>query len=212
MITALLLAAGAARRFGGPKLLQDLHGKPLVRWSAEALQVAAVDEIIVVVPPAYDALRDALQGIDAYFIVNPHPALGLASSLACGVAALSADTEAVVVALGDEPTIARDAVRGVVERYRAGRDGAGGGVGARIVVPTYSGAHGHPVLFDRSVFAELRTFSGDAGARAVIDRDRSRVAQVEMGQPAPMDVDTPDDLARLRSQTQFTSPPTSGLP
>ena len=204
MITALVLAAGAARRFGAPKLLQDLHGKPLVRWSADALQIPAVDEIIVVVPPDYDALRGALQGIDAYFIVNPHPALGLASSLACGVAAVSADTEAIVVALGDEPTIARAAAERVIERYRVG--------GARIVAPTYAGVHGHPVLFDRSVFEELRTFSGDAGARAVIDRDASRVALVEMGQPAPMDVDTPDDLARLRSQTHFTSPSSPKLP
>ena len=204
MITALLLAAGAGRRFGAPKLLQDLHGKPLVRWSAEALHVAGIDEIIVVVPPDYEALREALQGVDAYFVVNPHPGLGLASSLACGVAAASADTRAVVVALGDEPTITRDAVKRVLDRYRAGH--------SQIVAPTYTGVHGHPVVFDRAVFDELRTFSGDHGARAVIDRDPSRVAYVEMGEPPPLDVDTPADLARLRSQPQFTSPPPSSHP
>lgn len=197
MITALLLAAGAARRFGAPKLVQDLHGKPLARWSADALQVAAVDEIIVVVPPEFDTLRDALQGSDAYFVVNPHPRLGLSSSLACGVAAVSVDTEAVIVALADEPTMSREAVERVVARYRQG--------GARIVAPTYGGVHGHPVLFDRTVFEELRTFSGDHGARAVIERDPDRVALVEMGQPPPRDVDTPADLARLRDDAQFTA-------
>jgi molybdenum cofactor cytidylyltransferase len=196
VIAALLLAAGAARRFGAPKLLQDLHGKPVVRWSAEALMGAPVDEVIVVVPPDFDALRTALQGIDAYFVVNPHPALGIASSLACGVAALSADTTAAIVSLGDEPMVSRTAAGRVLERYRAG--------GAQIVAPTYAGVRGHPVLFDRSVFDELRTFSGDVGARPVVDRDPQRVAFIEIGEPMPLDVDTPEDLARLRRQTQFT--------
>jgi molybdenum cofactor cytidylyltransferase len=196
VIAALLLAAGAARRFGAPKLLQDLHGKPVVRWSAEALMGAPVDEVIIVVPPDFDALRTALQGIDAYFVVNPHPALGIASSLACGVAALSADTTAAIVSLGDEPMVSRTAAGRVLERYRAG--------GAQIVAPTYAGVRGHPVLFDRSVFDELRTFSGDVGARPVVDRDPQRVAFIEIGEPMPLDVDTPEDLARLRRQTQFT--------
>lgn len=204
MITALLLAAGAGRRFGGPKLLENLGGKPLIRWSAEALEIPLVHEIIVIVPPDLDALRNALQGVDAYFVVNPHPRLGLASSIACGVAAASVDAEAVVVALADEPMPPRDAVARVIQRYRAG--------GTQIVAPTYDGVHGHPVLFDRAVFDELRTFSGDRGARAVIDRDPSRVAFIEMGRPLPMDVDTPADLARLRSATQFTTPPPPNRP
>jgi molybdenum cofactor cytidylyltransferase len=199
VISALLLAAGAARRFGAQKLLQDLHGRPVVRWSAEALmQVGAVvGEVIIVVPPDYDALRSALQGIDAYFVVNPHPALGIASSIACGITALSADTDAVIVSLADEPLVSPTAAIRVLERYQVG--------GAQIVAPTYAGIRGHPVLFDKTVFDELRTFSGDDGARPVVDRDPRRVAFVEMGEPLPQDIDTPEDLARLRGQPQFTS-------
>jgi molybdenum cofactor cytidylyltransferase len=204
VISALLLAAGLARRFGAPKLLQDLHGKPVIRWSAEALIGAPVDEVLIVVPPDFDALRIALQGIDAYFVVNPHPALGIASSLACGVAALSADTSAAMVSLGDEPMVAPTAARRVLDRYRIG--------GARIVAPTYAGVRGHPVLFDKSVFEELRSFSGDVGARPVVDRDPQRVAFVEIDEPMPLDVDTPEDLARLRSQTQFTHSTKTPLP
>lgn len=204
MISALLLAAGSARRFGAPKLLQDLHGAPLIRWSAEVLIGVPVDEVIIVVPPDFDALRTALQDIDASFVVNPHPALGIASSLACGVAALSTDTNAAIVGLGDEPMVSPTAARRVLDRFRAG--------GAKIVASTYAGVRGHPVLFDRSVFDELRTLSGDVGARAVVDRDPRRVAFVEMGEPMPLDVDTPEDLARLRSQTQFTPSLKTPLP
>jgi MobA-like NTP transferase protein len=79
----------------------------------------------------------------------------------------------------------------VVERYRAG--------GARIVVPTYRGIRGHPVLFERSVFGELRGMTGDHGARTVTDRDPTRLAIVDIEDAKPIDVDTPADLLRLRA-------------
>ena len=190
MIAALLLAAGAARRFGAPKLLEQLHGRAIVRWSAEALQGAPIDEIIVVVPPDSRGIRAALQGMDVRFVVNPHPELGVTGSIACGVSAVGATTEAVLVALGDEPLVDRAALSRVFDVYRAG--------GAKIVAPTFEGVRGHPVLFDQSVFPELRMFSGDSGARNVVNRDPERVALVEMGVAMPTDIDTPEDLARVR--------------
>jgi molybdenum cofactor cytidylyltransferase len=200
VIAALLLAAGAARRFGAPKLLQELNGKPLARWSVELLRGAPVDQIIVVVPPDHAELRRALAGIDARFVVNPHPDRGMGSSLACGVSALDAGVAAALVALADEPMLARAGLERVVERYRAG--------GASIVAPTYRGIRGHPVLFDQVVFGELRALSEDRGARSVVDQNPARVAFVELGEVQPIDVDTPDDLARLRRQAQFISPST----
>lgn len=191
MIAALLLAAGAARRFGAPKLLQEIDEKPIVRWSAESLRGAPVDETIVVVPRDHTGLQRALVGLDVRFVVNDHADRGMGSSLACGVSALGSNVDAVLVALADEPLVGRTALLRVVERYRAG--------GARIVVPTYRGIRGHPVLFERSVFEELRALSGDHGARTVTDRDPSRVAVVELENPKPIDVDTPADLVRLRA-------------
>lgn len=193
MITAILLAAGAARRFGAPKLLQHLDGKPVVRWSAEALHGAPVDEIIVVVPPSHEAIRRALSGLDVRFVVNPQPDDGMGASLARGIAAVGADTEAIVVALADEPMAGRSALEKVVERFREG------GEGTRIVVPRFRGTRGHPVLFERSLFDELRSLTGDQGARAVTDRDPGRVAIVDVDAAKPVDIDTPHDLERLRS-------------
>ena len=203
MITALLLAAGSARRFGAPKLLQDLDGKPVVRWSAETLLAAPIEELIVVAPPDFSGVQHALEGLETRLIVNPHPELEIASSIACGIAAVDARASAVLVALGDEPTMSRRAIDAVLDRYAQ--------KGPTIVVPTYEGVRGHPVLFDRSTFAELRIFSGGqgAGARTVVDRDPSRTAFVELGVPMPSDVDTPADLARLRGRQQFTPATTS---
>lgn len=199
MIAALLLAAGSARRFGAPKLLQDLGGKSVVRWSTEALIGAPVDEILVVVPPEHRQLQRALAGLPVRYVVNFGADSGIGSSIACGVSALRADTDAVLVALADEPRTPRAAITRVYDRYREG--------GVSIVVPTYEGIRGHPVLFDRSVFSEVRLLGGDVGARALTEREPERAAFVEVGVAKPIDVDTPADLARLRGLTQTLTRP-----
>jgi molybdenum cofactor cytidylyltransferase len=204
VIAALLLAAGSARRFGAPKLLQQLEGRPLVRWSAEWLCGAPVDEIVIVVPEEHDAIRRALAGLDARFVVNPHADRGMGSSIACGVSALAPGTTAALIALADEPMAGRAALLRTVERYEAGD--------VSIVAPTYRGVSGHPVLFDRSTFDELLALSGDRGARAVVERDPGRVAVVEMNETQPIDVDTPADLARVTVQAQYMSLTPSKLP
>lgn len=190
MISAVLLAAGASRRFGAQKLLQELEGKPVVRWSAEALVGAPVEEIVVVLGADADLVEAALRGIDARFVRNPESGAGMASSLAAGVGALAPASEATLVVLGDEPRNGREPIERVVARYRAG--------GASIVAPRFRGVRGHPVLFGRAVYPELLALAGDHGARAVADREPARRAFVDLDLPKPIDVDTPDDLARLR--------------
>jgi molybdenum cofactor cytidylyltransferase len=204
VIAALLLAAGASRRFGGSgsKLLQELNGKAIVRWSAEALIGGPVDEVIAVVPPDDQDIRRALAGLDVRLAVNAQPERGIASSIACGVSALGGNVEAALIALGDEPTLSRDAVARVVRRYRDDHVR-----GIQIVAPVYRGTPGHPTLFTRMVFDELRTLAGDRGARDVIHRDTSRVAVLELDVAPPGDVDTVDDLARMRRQAYIPPPP-----
>ena len=198
MITAILLAAGSASRFGAQKLLQDLHGKPVIRWSAESLLGLPIADVVVVVPPDDAAFRSALTGLTVRFVANPAPEDGMGRSLACGISALHPGATAALISLADEPIADRTALMAVIERYRAG--------GVSIVVPRFRGIRGHPELFDRSVFPELAVLTGDQGARAITDRDAERVAFVDLDQPKPIDVDTPTDLSRVRSAAQFTSP------
>ena len=188
MIAALLLAAGESTRFGGSssKLLAALNGKPIVRWSAEALSGAPVDEVIVVMGRDDDAIRRALHDVPARFVVHPEPGQGMGTSIARGVAALRAETDAVLIVLADEPFPSRAARDAVVARWRAG--------GVAIVVPEFRGVRGHPVLFDRATFPELRTLTGDRGAREVVGRTPSRVAVVAVDEPPPRDIDTRGDL------------------
>jgi molybdenum cofactor cytidylyltransferase len=129
-----------------------------------------------------------LKGLGWRFVVSPGG--GMANSLAAGIAAVHEDSQGALVALGDEPFIPAEVIERVVARFRSG--------GVHVVVPRYRGVRGHPVLFGRAVFPELMQLSGDHGARAVADRDPGRLAFVDIDLPKPVDVDTPEDLARLR--------------
>jgi molybdenum cofactor cytidylyltransferase len=211
VIAALLLAAGAGRRFGdSPKLLEELDGSALVRRAANALADPRIGELIVVVAPEHrDGIERALSGVEARVVVNPRAASGVGSSISCGITALSPGATAVLIALADEPAPsarARDAVLG--EFARNDPD-------VRIVAPSFRGTPGHPVLFTRAVFGELEALAGagDRGARRIVDSDRTRVAIVDIDEDPPADVDTPADLARLRTVAQNTTPSTrSGTP
>ena len=198
MIAGLLLAAGAARRFGAQKLVQELAGRPVVRWSADALR-ARVDRMLVVVPPQHGTITDALRGIPVHFVTNPDPERGLGSSIACGIAALPGGAEAAIVALADEPALDARWIDAVIARHRADAGETS------IVAPVFRGIRRHPVLFTRRVFAELARLEGDRGARELIERDPARVAVVELDEPGTIDVDTPEDLARLAQSPQFTA-------
>jgi len=174
---------------GGGKLLLPLHDKPIVRWSVEALR-PHVDELVVVTGGGGDAVRAALDGLAVRFAENPRPEDGQGTSIAAGVAALHPETDAVIIALGDQPRLSPEIVPALVEAWRRS--------GKPIVAPVYRGVQGTPVLFAAEVFPELRALTGDAGARGVVAARRERVERVAFDAAMPPDVDTPEDFARLR--------------
>ena len=191
MIAAVVLAAGLARRMGRPKLLLDLRGKPVVRWSVEAL-LPHVGDLVVVTGAEDGAIREALGGLAIRFAVNPRPQDGQGTSIAVGVAALKPWTRAALVALGDQPRVPEVVVPRLLEAFtRAGK---------AIVVPVYRGMQGTPVLFASEVFPELLALRGDTGARSVVQARPERVDAVALDLPMPLDVDTPEDYAKLHVQ------------
>jgi molybdenum cofactor cytidylyltransferase len=189
VITGIVLAAGASRRFGSQKLLALIAGVPLARRSVEALLTASLDDIVVVLGADAKAVGAALAGLPVRTVTNPRYAAGMSTSLRVGLDAVPAHARAALVALADQPGIGAAIVDRLVERYRSSR--------AAIVAPVYrGGVRANPVLFDRAVFDELRAVAGDEGGRSVVARDPGRVVLVEIDAEMPADVDTPEDLNR----------------
>ena len=190
MIAGLLLASGASRRFGSNKLVAPLSGRAVVRWSAETL-AGAVDETWVVVPPHATELLAALDGLPVRRVENTAALAGMASSIRVGIAALPARTEAVVIALGDQPSIGQDVIRRVVTTWRA----APPTIAA--VVSEYEDGRGHPVLFGAALFPALLALDGDRGARELLASLGDILIVMDVPGSRPADVDTPEALAAL---------------
>ena len=188
MIAGIVLAAGLARRMGRQKLLLELRGTPVLRWSVERV-LPHVEDLVVVTGADDMVVRGVLAGLPVRFAVNARPEDGQGSSIAVGVGALKPRTQAALVALGDQPQLPASVVPALLEAFRKDRPA--------IVAPVYRGVQGTPVLFAREVFPELCALSGDAGARAVVNADPARVTRVTIDAPMPPDVDTPEDYARL---------------
>jgi molybdenum cofactor cytidylyltransferase len=194
IIGAVVLAAGRSTRMGSNKLLEIVGGKPIVRHVVEAIRASSVASVHVVVGHMEDAVRAALDGIDVAFVTNRRFAEGLSTSVKTGIDALPAGVEGALVALGDMPEIGGGEIDRLIAAFAPADNRS-------IVVPTWRGKRGNPVLWAAQYFPELRALSGDSGAKHLLGIHAEAVAEVEWAGPAAVtDIDTPEALAALRNR------------
>jgi molybdenum cofactor cytidylyltransferase len=189
--SALILAGGAGRRFGGEggggKLLADLGGAPVIRRVADAVRSVGFAEVIAITGAEDAGIRRALVGADLFISHAPDWAEGMAASLRNGVAALSPQAEGVCVFLGDMPLVPVGLCGALVEAAQAA------GYAAR---PRCEGKPGHPVAFTRAAFPDLAALTGDQGATALLKARPQAVAYLDTADSGVLlDIDTPEDLA-----------------
>lgn len=200
-VVAVVLAAGASTRFGSPKLLAPLAGRPVLQHTLDAVAAAGLDDVVVVLGDAARDVEPAIAWREERRVVNPRPADGLASSLRLALDAAAEDSgvEAVLVVLGDQPAVRPAALRAVVDAA-AGR--AEPFVRARYA---HDGAP-NPVLVRRSAWALTAGLSGDRGLGPLLAAQPERVHAVDVDGANP-DVDTPADLAALEAAVPEPSTP-----
>jgi molybdenum cofactor cytidylyltransferase len=187
-IAALVLAAGRSSRMGGPnKLLANLDGKPLIRHAVNAALASRASSVTVVTGHMEARVAAALDGADVAITHNPDFAEGMSTSLKAGLAALPAESEAVVVLLADMPRVTGAMIDALIAAYDPAK-------GSLIVVPTFEGRRGNPVLWSRRFFGDLSSISGDIGARNVIGTYPEAVTEVELGAAVALDLDTPEAI------------------
>ncbi len=191
MIAAVVLAAGLSRRMGQAKLLMPVGGRAIVRYVVESVLAGGVDLVWVVTGPDVEPIEAALAGLEVQIAVNPAPEEGQTSSLRAGIAALPASVDAVLIALGDQPSLAPSIIPALLAARRTSPK--------LIVAPRYRDGQGNPVLFKREIFPELLRLTGDQGARPIIQKEPARVEWVDLDLPMPPDVDTLDDYEKIRA-------------
>jgi molybdenum cofactor cytidylyltransferase len=192
-IAAVVLAAGLSRRMGRPKMVLPWGNNTVIGTVVDALAQAGVEEIAVVVGGAREQVAQALNGIPARTVFNPDFENGeMLASLQAGLASISQDCEAALVALGDQPQIETRVVRNVVGRYREKH--------ADITVPSYQMKRGHPWLIHKRLWPEILALHAPQTMRDFLNAHAQSIDYlvVDTG-TILMDLDTPEDYQNQRS-------------
>jgi len=188
-VAAVVLAAGASRRFGGPKQLLPWQGDTLLGHVVDVALASRADPVVVVLGHQADACRAALGDRPVQVVANPDWAEGQSSSVQAGLTALPANVSAALFLLVDQPGVTPPVINALIERHTTTL--------APVVWPEYEGRRGNPVLFDRVTFPQLRQLSGDTGGRSLIQSYTAHAERVPVSEPGVLfDIDTPDDYAR----------------
>jgi molybdenum cofactor cytidylyltransferase len=196
-IAAVVLAAGRSTRMGGPnKLLERIGARPLVRIAVEEALASRASEVIVVMGHQRTEVEKVLAGLPVRLVHNPDFADGLGTSLRAGIAAVSADADGAIVCLGDMPQVDASLIDRLIAAFDPDR-------GALVVVPTFEGKRGNPVLWARRFFPDLMAIEGDVGARHLIGRYGEAAVEVPVdGKAAFVDIDTPQALVDLKAEIE----------
>ena len=210
MIPALVLAAGKSSRMGRTKALLPVGSsdETFLHRIIRVLREGGADAVVVVIGGDAAAVRASLPRDDAQIsaVENPRYEEGQLSSLLVGLAAVEQrydNVEAVMMTLVDLPLISAATVRAVRDTFLANP-------GAPLVRPRRGGRYGHPVIFNRSIFGELRRADPSTGAKPVVHAHAAEEVNVDVDdEGAFIDIDTPDDYERVigsRFSDRATSP------
>ncbi len=186
---AVILAAGEARRFGAPKLLAPLEGRPLLQHVLDAANASSCADVILVLGHGADDLLANVRLGRAFAVLNCEYASGQSTSLRAGLRDARA-SDAAIVLLGDQPRVTPALVDALLERQRE--------TGAAAVMCSWNERRSPPTLLHRDLWPALDALVGDVGAREVLrGRDDVAVLEVTPDLGSLEDVDRPGDLSAL---------------
>jgi molybdenum cofactor cytidylyltransferase len=192
-IAAVVLGAGRSSRMAphNKLLVTDRSGKAMIARVVDNVLSSNARPILVVTGHQAGQIEDALGGRPVRYVHATDFAEGLSASLKAGIAAVPPECAAAVVCLGDMPLVTGRMIDRLLSMYDPDE-------GRLIVLPTFHGKPGNPMLWDRRFFPEILQIGGDSGARSLVGKHTESVCEVEIGDDAVLrDFDTPDSLATL---------------
>lgn len=196
-VAALVLAAGAGSRMGGrPKSLLEFDGVALIQRLLTALSHAGVDPVVVVLGHHAEHIAPLVQTFPVTLVRNPRPDEGQVSSLRCGLAAVDAEADAVLVALADQPLVNAQDIGSLIsawEQRPAGRE---------VLVPEVAGEPGNPVMFSAKVREQILAGAAHVGCREWRSAHPDAVQMFRTdNRHFKIDLDTEEDMARFARET-----------
>ena len=190
MISAILLAAGQSKRMNGEnKLTKEIQGTPLIKLSVKNILASSIDELIIVLGYQKEIIEKLIDKHEKIkFVFNKDFESGMASSIKAGLNHLSKNTEAFFICLGDMPTVNQDVYNQLI-RSRNYKE---------IIIPTYKGQQGNPILFSKSMKSIIISIEGDIGAKKILEQNKDKILNLEISnQGITRGFDTQDDFTPL---------------
>ncbi len=191
-VAGIVLAAGTSTRMGANKMLLKLEGETLLRRTVSQAAVAGLDPVVVVLGHEAERARGELSDLSCTPVLNPAYARGIDSSLQAGLAAVPAQSVAAVVMLADMPFVTASTIAALVERYREST--------APLVISDYAGVNAPPMLYDRSLFRELREMKGEGCGKQVVKQHQHEALAISWPAAALTDIDVPADYERAKTE------------
>jgi len=186
MLSAILLAAGESKRMGEPKQLMPLGKHTLLEQAIDNLLNSSVDETIVVVGHKAEEITRAIATKPVKIMFNPNYQQGMSTSIVAGLILVDPRSQAVILALGDQPLVESRTINQLIDAFNSHDKG--------IAVPTHRGKRGHPIIFNIKYKAELLELEGDIGGREIIKNHPDDVLEVAVDSTSVIsDIDTQDD-------------------
>ncbi len=187
-LNILLLAAGASTRLGQPKQLVKMGGRTLLERACDTALTIENQGVIVVLGAHFEVIKPTIEHLPVQILVNENWQAGMGSTIACGMAQLPPDADAVLLLLCDQPFVAHDLLEKLVEKWRENP--------SQIIASAYGGSFGPPAVFGSQYFAKLSALNGQQGAKKLMERHLERLLLVDFPK-GEFDVDTEKDLKRL---------------
>jgi molybdenum cofactor cytidylyltransferase len=188
-ISAILLGAGESKRMGIDKLSLPWGEKTVFEHSLDALLRSKVKEVIVVLGGRTGTKVDRIKDKKMRIVINPHYKRGMSTSIRKGLQAIDPGNQGILIALGDQPLIKKRTVNALINAFGKRKRG--------IIVPSFRGGKGHPVIFHRKYEKELLQLEGDVGGRSIIEKHPEDVGMVQVkSEGVVRDIDTWKDYKK----------------
>ena len=195
MISGIVLAAGSSQRIGTPKALLKIGEKTFLQHIVEIVHSARIIDVVIVLGAEAEEIQKTIIWFDGKVVINNDWQKGQLSSIITGLNALDLtksepeEIHGAIICPADHPLLTQSLLVDLLQGYWLSKK--------RIIIPIHRGKRGHPIIFDRELFDDIRNAPIDIGARAVVRNHEQDIQEVDVNDEGVLiNIDSPDDYKK----------------